>query len=104
VTRQERQQFLSVLRAHAQTVAIAEACASTTRDLAAEVARGATPSRNNLLTTISVAERVLEDLAGVRDEVERLLANFSGHQPDGGPDDPPLPRRNAGRPRADSLQ
>ena len=32
-----------VLEAHAQTVAICEACATTTRDLAAEVARGGVP-------------------------------------------------------------
>jgi hypothetical protein len=73
VTRQERPQFLTVLQAHAQTVAIGEACAATTRDLATEVARGGTPSRSDLLNTVAQAERALEDLAAVRDEVERLL-------------------------------
>jgi hypothetical protein len=76
VTRQERQQFLKVLQAHAQTVAIGEACAATTRDLAAEVARGGTPSRTDLLTTVAEAERALKDLAGVREEVERLLSTL----------------------------
>ena len=76
MTRQEREQFLKILQAHAQTVAIAEACAATTRDLAAEVARGGAPSRSDLLTTVAAAERALEDLAGVREEVERLLATF----------------------------
>jgi hypothetical protein len=78
VTRQERQQFLQVLQAHAQTVAIAEACATTTRDLAAEVARGGVPSRGELLATVAEAERALRDLAGVREEVERLLSTLSG--------------------------
>ena len=76
MTRQERQQVLKILQAHAQTVALGEACAATTRDLAAEVARGGTPSRNDLLTTVAEAERALADLAGVREEVERLLATF----------------------------
>jgi Zn-dependent M32 family carboxypeptidase len=76
VTRQERQQVLKILQAHAQTVAIAEACATTTRDLAAEVARGGTPNRNDLLTTVSQAERTLADLARVREEVERLLSTL----------------------------
>ena len=74
MTRQEREQFLEILQAHAQTVAIGEACATTTRDLAAEVVRGGTPSRNDLLATVTAAERALEDLARVRGEVERLLA------------------------------
>jgi hypothetical protein len=76
VTRQERQQFLKLLQAHAQTVAIGEACAATTRDLAAEVARGGAPNRGDLLATVAEAERTLEDLAGVREEVERLLASL----------------------------
>ncbi|HZM96304.1 MAG TPA: hypothetical protein VFB92_22935 [Vicinamibacterales bacterium] len=57
-------------------MAIAEACASTTRDLAAEVARGGTPSRNDLMTTVDQAERALADLAAVREEVERLLSTL----------------------------
>jgi len=76
VTHQEREQFRKILQAHAQTVAIGEACATTTRDLAAEVARGSTPNRNDLMATIAVAERTLEDLAAVREEVERLLSEL----------------------------
>jgi hypothetical protein len=74
VTRQEREQFLRILQAHAQTVAIGEACATTTRDLATEIARGGTPNRNDLMATVAAAERALDDLASVREEVERLLA------------------------------
>ena len=76
MTRDERQEFSKILQAHAQTIAICEACASTTRDLAAEVGRGSVPSRDDLLRTIAQAEQVLRDLAGVREEVERLIAAF----------------------------
>jgi hypothetical protein len=76
LTRHDREQFLKLLQAHAQTIAIGEACAATTRDLATEIVRGGTPTRNDLLTTIAEAERVLTDLEGVREEVERLLATF----------------------------
>ena len=71
---QERQELRKVLEAHAQTVAICEACATTTRDLAAEVARGGIPPAADLKTTISEAERTLAELAGVREEIERLMA------------------------------
>jgi hypothetical protein len=74
MTPQDRQEFLKVLQAHAQTVAICEACAATTRDLATEVARGGTPNGGDLRTTIAEAERTLADLAGVREEIERLMA------------------------------
>ena len=74
MTSQERQEFRKVLEAHAQTVAICEACATTTRDLAAEVARGGVPRAADLRTTIDEAERTLADLAGVREEIERLMA------------------------------
>ena len=74
MTREERQEFLKILEAHAQTIAICEACASTTRDLAAEVARGSVPSRGDLVHTVDQAEQVLRDLASVREEVERLIA------------------------------
>jgi hypothetical protein len=50
----------------------------TTRDLATEVARGGTPRKEDLQTTIAEAERTLGDLAAVREEVERLLSAF-GH-------------------------
>jgi hypothetical protein len=74
MTSQERQEFRKVLEAHAQTVAICEACATTTRDLAAEVARGGVPRAADLRTTIDQAERTLVELAGVREEIERLMA------------------------------
>jgi hypothetical protein len=76
MTRDERQDFLTILQAHAQTIAICEACASTTRDLAAEVGRGGIPSRDDLVRTVDQAEQVLRDLASVREEVERLIAAF----------------------------
>ncbi len=74
MTRAEREEFLKILQAHAQTIAVCEACASTTRDLAAEVGRGSIPRREDLVHTIDQAEQVLRDLASVREEVERLIA------------------------------
>jgi len=76
MTRDERQEFIKVLQAHAQTIAICEACASTTRDLAAEVGRGSVPQRDDLMHTVTQAEQVLRDLSSVREEVERLIAAF----------------------------
>jgi len=77
MTREERQEFLKILQAHAQTVAICEACAVTTRDLAAEVARGGTPARDALMATIQEAERVLRDLEAVREALERVMAQLA---------------------------
>jgi hypothetical protein len=57
-------------------VAICEACATTTRDLATEVARGGVPRAADLKTTISEAERALADLARVREEIERVMASI----------------------------
>ena len=74
MTSEERQEFRKLLQAHAQTVAICEACATTTRDLATEVARGGVPRTADLRTTITEAERTLADLAGVREEIERVMA------------------------------
>jgi sulfur relay (sulfurtransferase) complex TusBCD TusD component (DsrE family) len=76
MTSQEKQELLKILQAHAQTVAICEACATTTRDLAAEVARGGVPRPSDLRTTIEEAERTLAQLAAVREEVERLMTAF----------------------------
>jgi hypothetical protein len=73
MTHQERLEFLKILHAHAQTVAICEACATTTRDMAAEVKRGGLPLQADLARTIEEAERVLVDLAVTREEVERLI-------------------------------
>jgi hypothetical protein len=74
VTREERKEFLKILEAHAQTIGLAEACAATTRDLAAEVKRGGLPKRDDLQRTVDEAERILADLAHVRKEVERLAS------------------------------
>ena len=74
MTREEREEFLKILHAHAQTIAVCEACAVTTRDLAAEVGRGSIPRRDDLVHTVGQAEQVLSDLAKVREEVERLIA------------------------------
>ena len=76
MTREERREVLKILEAHAQTIAICEACAATTRDLAGEVKRGGVPAPRDLGETIATAERVLADLGGVREEVERLIASF----------------------------
>jgi hypothetical protein len=76
MTRDERQEFIKILQAHAQTIAICEACASTARDLAAEVGRGSVPRRDDLVHTVTQAEQVLKDLSDVREEVERLIAAF----------------------------
>lgn len=76
MTRDERLEFIKILQAHAQTIAICEACAATTRDLAAEVGRGSVPAKADLLHTVNQAEQVLKDLTNVREEVERLIAAF----------------------------
>jgi hypothetical protein len=73
MTREERREFLKVLEAHAQTIGICEACATSTRDLAAEVKRGGLPKRDDLQKHIEEAERVLADLTLVKHELERLL-------------------------------
>ena len=75
MTRKERQEFLKLLDAHAQTIGICQACATSTRDLAAEVKRGGAPKPDDLQRQIDEAERVLADLALVKKEVERLLAD-----------------------------
>ena len=67
-----RAELRKVLDAHAQTIAVCEACAITTRDLATEVTRGGTPRRSDLQQTIAEAEGVLSQLAAVRAEVDRL--------------------------------
>jgi hypothetical protein len=74
MNRAEREEFLKILQAHQQTIEVCEACAMTTRDLAAEVARSGAPSREQLMATIAEAERVLADLEPIRAEVRRLIA------------------------------
>jgi hypothetical protein len=77
MTRDDRDEFLKVLHAHAQTVEICDACAATTRDLALEIQRGGLPKRDDLRRTVEEAEKVLADLVAVRDELRRLLIEFS---------------------------
>jgi sulfur relay (sulfurtransferase) complex TusBCD TusD component (DsrE family) len=74
MTRAERQEFLKVLEAHAKTIGICEACATSTRDLAAEVGRGGVPARGDLQRHVEEAERILAELGQVRKEVDRLIA------------------------------
>ena len=75
--REVREEFLKILHAHQQTLDICEACAATTRELAAEVARGGMPAKADLVQTMEEAERVLADLAGVRQEVQRLIGELT---------------------------
>ena len=77
MTPEDRDEFLKILHAHAQTIEVCEACASTTRDLAAEIQRGGVPKRDDVRRTVEEAERVLAELTAVRDEVRRLLIEFS---------------------------
>ena len=76
MTREERGELLKILDAHARTIDICEACATTTRDLAAEVKRGGLPKREDLQRQVEEAERVLTDLVLVRREVDRLRAEL----------------------------
>lgn len=76
MTRKERQEFRKILEAHAQTIGICEACATSTRDLADEMKRGGLPKRDDLQRQVDEADRVLTDLALVKQEVQRLLANL----------------------------
>ncbi|MBM3776945.1 MAG: hypothetical protein FJW23_01735 [Acidimicrobiia bacterium] len=77
MTRDERQEVLKIVDAHTRTIGVCEACARTTRDLAAEVARGSLPPRDDLKRTVDEAERVLTELADVRKEVERLRRSLN---------------------------
>jgi hypothetical protein len=74
MTRAERQEFLKILKAHAKTIAVCEACATSTRDLAAEVKRGGVPAKGDLQRHVDEAERVMAELSLVRQEVDRLIA------------------------------
>jgi hypothetical protein len=73
----DRVEVLKILRAHEQTIAVCDACATTTRELATEVARGGVPSRADLVRTIEESERVLAELETTRRELQRLIAGFS---------------------------
>jgi hypothetical protein len=71
-----QQEFLKILRAHRDTLDVCMACASTTRDLAAEVVRGGLPRRDDLQATIAEAERVLASSAELRQELDRVIAEL----------------------------
>ncbi len=77
MTREEREEVRKIVEAHERTVGICETCARTTRDLAAEVARGGAPSRDDLKQTVDEAERILGELVDVRKEVERLIRQLA---------------------------
>ncbi len=77
MTTAERQSMLKIVEAHGHTLGIAEACARTTRDLAAEVSRGGVPAKEDLTRTVDEAECVLADFAEVRKEIERLLKQLT---------------------------
>ncbi len=71
-----QEEFLKMLRAHLHTVQVCQACASTTRDLAAEVMRGGLPRRDDLERTVEEAERVLAESTDLRGALERALAEL----------------------------
>ncbi len=77
MTHDERREVLKIVEAHASSVGIAEACARTTRDLAAEVGRGSIPPAEDLKRTVAEAERVLEEFGRVRAEIERLIRHLA---------------------------
>jgi hypothetical protein len=74
MTDEERAEVQRIIDGHEQTLAICRACAETTRDLAWEVTRGATPSPGALAQTIAEADRILGDLVQVEIALARLKA------------------------------
>lgn len=72
MTDEERAEVQRIIEAHEQTLAVCRACAETTRDLAWEVRRGATPAPDVLDQTIVEAERVLGDLARVEIAIAQM--------------------------------
>lgn len=74
MTDEERAEVTRIIDAHEQTVAVCRACAQTTRDLACEVRRGATPPADALEQTIAEAEQVLADLGQVEVALARMKA------------------------------
>jgi hypothetical protein len=74
VTDDERAEVLRLLEAHERTLSICRACAETTRDLAWEVKRGATPSAEALSATLAEVERVLQDLGRIEMVIDHMKA------------------------------
>ncbi len=72
-----QEEFLKILQAQRSALEVCDACATTTRDLAAEVLRGGLPRREDLEQTIAEAERILADVAQTRQELDRVLAELA---------------------------
>ncbi len=73
-----QEEFLKILKAHRDTLEVCVACATATRDLAAEVLRGGLPTRDDLQVTVAEAERVVEESSGLRQELDRVIAELAG--------------------------
>ena len=76
MTDDEKAEVLKLLEAHERTLAVCRACAETTRDLAWEVKRGATPTADVLAETAAEAERVLAELGQVELAIARMKSSL----------------------------
>ena len=74
MTPDEQQEVRRLIEAHEHTLQVCRACAETTRDLAWEVKRGATPTAESLETTLAEVERVLADLGQVEVAIAEMKA------------------------------
>jgi hypothetical protein len=74
MTPEEKQEVLHLIEAHERTLAICRACAETTRDLAWEIKRGATPDADALRQTIEQSERVLAELGPIEIAIAEMKA------------------------------
>ena len=74
MTTEEKQEVQHLLEAHERTMAMCRACAETTRDLAWEIKRGATPDAAALKQTVDEAERVLADLGKLEVAIAEMKA------------------------------
>ena len=74
MTPQEKAEVLQIIEAHERTLAIARACAETTRDLAWEIKRGNAPDKDALRQTIEESERVLSDLGHIEIAIAQMKA------------------------------
>jgi hypothetical protein len=76
MTPEEKQEVLHILEAHERTLAVARACAETTRDLAWEIKRGSAPDAEALRYTIEESDRVLTDLGRVEIAIAEMKASL----------------------------
>ena len=74
MTPEEKHEVLQIIEAHERTVAVARACAETTRDLAWEIKRGNAPAADALRQTIDESERVLSDLGKLEIAIAEMKA------------------------------